>query len=132
MPTEKKLKREDVIKAVKKFKGKVGLVAEHFGVVSQTIYNYADRYKTVADAIKLYRKQFNETLLDTAESKLQTAIMEGKAWAVRYALDKKGASRGYIEQKNLNHEVSERKQISKKITIENAREIYEKAINSYE
>ena len=97
------LNRNDLVKSVKKYKGKLALVAQDMKVSLATIYNYRDRYKSVANAIKTEQDQWYCGLVDTAESKLQTAVMEGKAWAIRYALDTQGKNRGFVIKQSLEH-----------------------------
>lgn len=100
-PTE--CTREEVLAAVRKGRGKTSLVAHILGVTGETVRNYADRWKTVADAIKAERTSFDITLVDKAEVKLEEAVMEGKAWAVKYALDRKGDERGYTPREKQEH-----------------------------
>lgn len=92
-PTE--CTREEVLAAVKKARGKTSLTAHVLDVTEETVRNYAKRWKTVADAIEEERTSFDVTLIDKAEVKLEEAVMAGKAWAIKYALDRKGDERGY-------------------------------------
>lgn len=97
------LDREILINEIWINKGKVGLVAQRLGVTSKTIYNYADRYATVKNAIDDARAHADELLVDTAELKLQAAVMAGEAWSIRYTLGTKGKSRGYGEDVDVQH-----------------------------
>ncbi|MCA9979247.1 MAG: hypothetical protein KDD89_00370 [Anaerolineales bacterium] len=75
------------------------------GVTPWTIYNYRDKYSTVADAIEEARYNLDMSLLDGAEVKLSEAVKQGEAWAIRYVLDKKGHGRGYkeVSRKEVEH-----------------------------
>lgn len=97
------LDREKLINEIWANKGKVGLVANRLGVTTATIYNYAKQYATVKNAIDAARQHADEVLVDTAELKLQSAIMSGEAWAIRYTLSTKGKDRGYGDQLDIKH-----------------------------
>lgn len=111
------LNREELISAIWRNKGKVGLVAESLGVTAKTIYNYADRYATVKNAIDDARLHADEVLVDSAELKLRTAVLNGEAWAVRYTLGTKGRNRGYVEQNNVQHSGSVDLQVKGYVTV---------------
>lgn len=92
------LNREELINVIWEKKGKVSLVAREMGVSTVTIYTYVKRYSTVKNALDSARLDFEEILLDNAEVGLQKQVLEQKAWAIRYALDKKGHGRGYVDR----------------------------------
>ncbi len=102
MPKLTKKERDNIIAAIYKGKGKITLVAESLGVSRQTVYTYRDSYKSIANAIEDSRLTFDEGLLDIAEVKLRQALFDGEQWAIKYVLDKKGKSRGYIDAKNVD------------------------------
>ena len=95
------LDRETLINEIWRNKGKVALVAERLGVTSKTVYNYADKYATVKNALDDSRMHFDELLVDTAEMKVQKAVMADEAWAIRYVLSTKGKARGYVERSEV-------------------------------
>ena len=95
------LDREQLINEIWRNKGKVALVAERLGVTTKTVYNYADKYATVKNALDDSRLHFDELLVDTAEMKVQKAVMNDEAWAIRYVLGTKGKSRGYVERSEV-------------------------------
>lgn len=97
------LDREKLIHEIWANKGKVGLVAQRLNVTTVTIYNYAKQYATVKNALDDARLHADEVLVDTAELKLQTAVMGGQAWAIRYTLGTKGKGRGYVERSEVEH-----------------------------
>lgn len=101
MATEK-LDREELINEIWKQKGKISLVARSMKIATKTIYNYANKYATVQNAIDDARQDFDEFLCDTAEVGLQKATIDREAWAVKYVLSTKGKDRGYVERKEVH------------------------------
>lgn len=100
MPKPEKLDRKEIIDAIKKYHGKVAFVAQSLSVSTATIYNYVNKYSTVKAALDDAQNNWDEGLLDTAESKLQKAVNNGDVWAIRYILNTKGKKRGYGEKNN--------------------------------
>lgn len=90
-----KFTREQMIEAIHEHDGKITSVARALGCSRQTVYNYRDRYKTVAAALREAADDYDVQLLDLAERKLFDAVMQGEQWAVKYALEAKGSLRGY-------------------------------------
>ena len=86
-----------LIESIIRNNGIVSAVAKEFGVTAFTIYHYRNRYTSVAKALEEARVNLDSTLLDGAELKLNEAIRNGEAWAIRYVLKTKGTARGYIE-----------------------------------
>jgi hypothetical protein len=95
------LNREELINAIWLAKGKVSLVAEKMGVSARTIFNYAEKYKSVQDAIDDAREAWDGSLIDLAEVKLLDNVRQNRPWAVKFALITKGKSRGYVERQEL-------------------------------
>jgi hypothetical protein len=95
MARKERIKVQELIDAIHKTSGQLSQVARTFGVYTSTIYEYRDKYPAVAQAIIESRSNFDDILLDTAERQLAIASNDGKAWAIRYILDKKGEARGY-------------------------------------
>lgn len=85
--------REDLIKRIYLMHGKVALIAQHYGVSTRTIYNYCDRYATVKAALDDAQNHAMEVLVDTAETKLQQAVIQGQRWAVNHVLNNSAAAR---------------------------------------
>jgi hypothetical protein len=95
-----------MIEALRQTKGMVYLAAEALGCAPQTVYNYANRYKSVQAEIDNQRGVF----LDNTEMKLEEAIQNGEGRAIAFALKTIGKKRGYtekqeIEQRTTNIEV---------------------------
>ena len=80
------LDREQLINEIWRNKGKVALVAERLGVTTKTVYNYADKYATVKNALDDAQQHSTVLVVDTAETKLQQAVLSGERWAVTYTL----------------------------------------------
>ena len=93
-----RLDRQHLIDTIYAKQGVLSQVARALKVSLPTIYNYRDRYTTVAQAIEDARKTFDTELLDEGEIKLREAVRAGQAWAVRYVLSTKGKARGYVER----------------------------------
>ena len=93
--------RERMIEAVRKGKGKTGAIANMLGCTPATIRNYAKRYKTVENAITEARYDFGEGLVDRAEMRLEQAVDNSEAWAIRLVVTTKGKDRGYVERQEV-------------------------------
>jgi len=93
--------REELISAIWAAQGKVTVAAQRLGCTVRTIYNYANKYATVQNAIDEARAMWDEKLVDLAELKLFQEVNDGSAWAIKYALSTKGKSRGYVERQEV-------------------------------
>jgi hypothetical protein len=82
---------KQVIDALKMTRGMVYLAAESLGCSATTVYNYAEKYPKIKDAIKQQRAR----TIDLAELQLVNAVQHGEMWAVRFALETIGRERGY-------------------------------------
>ena len=69
----------------------ISAAAESLGCSATTVYNYAEKYPTIKDAIKQQRAR----TIDLAELQLVNAVQKGEMWAVRFALETIGRERGY-------------------------------------
>jgi hypothetical protein len=98
MPKPQRYTAAEVIAAIKHTRGMLTLAAERLGCSDETMYNYAKRYPSVAEAIKQQR----DRVLDITELKLQEAVNAGESWAVQFMLRTIGKERGYVER----HEVT--------------------------
>lgn len=93
--------REKLIEAIYKADGKITTVSKAVKISRATIYRYAQQYATIQNAIDDARETHDEELLDDAETELKKAVKAGEQWAVRYTLDKKGQSRGYVDRREI-------------------------------
>lgn len=89
----------EVIDALKKRSGLVYLAAMDLGCHPNTILNYINRHKSVADAQKARRGE----LVDAAEHGLLGGLSRGEPWAILFALKTLGADRGYVEPQKHEH-----------------------------
>lgn len=92
-----KLTATQVIEALKKHQGLAALAAESLGVNVQTIYNYRDRYPTVAEAIA----HLKEKRIDVVEGKLWSRINSDDTTAIIFFLKTQGKGRGYVERQEI-------------------------------
>jgi hypothetical protein len=101
MPKRSKPKHTtaSIVAAVKKRKGKLYLAAADLGITTQTLRNYARRWKEVRNAIH----EAKGRMLDVAEDKLFQAIAKGEAWAICFFLKTQGKHRGYVERVEKRH-----------------------------
>lgn len=90
-------KTEDIITALEKTHGMVFLAAKELGCSAMTIYRRAEAVKAVRDTIDAQRGK----MLDAAELKLETAIMNGEPWAITLALKTIGKHRGYVDRQEV-------------------------------
>jgi len=110
MAGAEKIDRHLLIKVIQAKRGKLTAVAAEMKVSLRTVYYYIERYASVKKAVAEARLELDVSLLDKAETSLERSVEVGEAWAVKYALDKKGKSRGYGErnvQETINYNVGE-------------------------
>ena len=88
---------EQIIEALRKTKGLIGLAADELKCDRKTIYNHVKRSAAVREALESVR----ERNLDVAESKLLGAIDTGESWAITYYLSRIGRERGYGDRSEL-------------------------------
>lgn len=88
---------DDIIEALHKTHGMIFLAAEKIGCSGRTIQRRAEEVKAVKAVIDSYRGQ----LLDKAEVRLETAIMNGEPWAITLALKTIGKHRGYVDRQEV-------------------------------
>jgi hypothetical protein len=92
-----KVTASEVIEALKKHQGLAALAADSLGVHVQTIYNYRDKYPTVADTIKHLR----EKRKDVVEGKLWSRINSDDTTAIIFFLKTQAKDRGYVERQEI-------------------------------
>lgn len=101
-----RLNRKQLIETIHAKQGVLSQVARALDVTLPTIYNYRNRYASVAQAIEDSRNRYDTELLDEAEYKLRESVRNGDAWAVKYVLDKKGKVRGFGDDVKLEQRVT--------------------------
>ena len=86
-----------VIAALEEAQGYVSKTASLLGCTPKTVYNYRDRFSTVAEAWQGIR----EKRTDFVENKLQEQINKGNVTAIIFYLKTQAKDRGYIERQEL-------------------------------
>ena len=76
------------------------LASKELGCSRMTIYRRAEKDHKVREAIDSFRGQ----IIDKAELKLETAVMNGEPWAITLALKTIGKNRGYVEKQEVANE----------------------------
>ena len=89
-----KLTAEQVIEALKKYNGLAAMAADALGITAQTIYNYRDRYVSVADTLH----HLKEKRKDIVEGKLWGRINSDDTTAIIFYLKTQAKDRGYVER----------------------------------
>lgn len=88
---------DGVAAALVKRKGNLSAVARQFGVTRQAVGKYVgDR-----PALGQIALDQRETRVDAAEGKLDQAVDNGEAWAIKYTLACLGKNRGYVERQEI-------------------------------
>lgn len=95
----KRIPEKDFLYAIEKSMGNVSAAAKILGCSRQTVHS---RINTVP-RIKEAHEEFRQKAIDNAESALQSAVLNGEAWAVCFTLKTIGKSRGYVERQELEH-----------------------------
>lgn len=97
MARRQELKAEDVIKALENNQGLAALAAHALGVSMQTIYNYRDRYPTIAARMK----ELRERRTDRVELALYDKINAGDTASIIFYLKTQAKDRGYVERQEV-------------------------------
>lgn len=88
----------EITEALERGNGYVSKVASLLGCTPRTVYNYRDRYPTVAEAWESIR----EARHDFVENALHKAINEGNVTAIIFYLKTQAKQRGYIERQEVS------------------------------
>jgi len=92
-----KFTNKSIIDAVNSVNGMVYLAARKIGCNPQTIYNRMKKVPAIREAVENARGE----LVDIAEQKLRTAVINGEPWSVAMVLKTLGKSRGYVERQEV-------------------------------
>lgn len=101
---QKKLDRRELIEQIELSQGVISLVSQRLDVSRQAIYDACRRWPSVKKALDDARAMYKSGLCDEAELALRASVRKEKPWAIRYALDNHGQSRGYGKQ--VDHAVT--------------------------
>ncbi len=93
-----KFTAEEVIRALNDSQGLPALAADKLGCTAQTVYNYRDRYKSIAEAMHHQK----EKRIDFAEGKLWQNINNNDTTAIIFFLKTQAKSRGYVERQEVS------------------------------
>jgi len=88
---------EQVIKALRKKRGFLAAVAKELGCTRQTVYNYVNRYPTIAQALEEIREERH----DWVEGKLLKQIENDNMTAIIFYLKTQAKHRGYVERQEV-------------------------------
>jgi hypothetical protein len=93
----KRLKDEQIEKAIIKTNGKVGLMAQMLDTSRQSIRSHINANPKLSEL--MYR--LPEIKLDAIENKLDEAALRGEPWAVCFKLKCLAKDRGYVERQEV-------------------------------
>ena len=99
MAKKKKYTAQQVIDALQKADGYVSKTASLLKCNPQTVYNYRDSYKSVAEAWEAIREKRH----DFVENALHNQISEGNTTATIFYLKTQAKHRGYVEKSEVEH-----------------------------
>lgn len=102
MPRQQKFKLQDLLNAAKGSMGIWAAICAKMQMSRSCLGNYIQRYPELRQAIEDER----ERGLDFVESKLLEQIKQDDLRAIMFYLERKGAHRGWSEQKKVNLEGS--------------------------
>ena len=91
--------KKALLQALEKSLGIVTTACRQVGITRQTFYNYLEKDKKFAEAVK----DIENIALDFAESALFKNIGNRKEASTIFYLKTKGRHRGYIEKQELEH-----------------------------
>ena len=97
MAKKNSYKATQVIAALEEGQGYVSKAASLLGCTPKTVYNYRDRYPTIAEAWLGIR----ERRTDFVENKLQEQIDKGNVTAIIFYLKTQAKERGYVERQEI-------------------------------
>lgn len=96
-----RMQKEAFLKALEKSLGNITMACREIGIERKTFYNWKDS----DPAFRERYEEMAEVVTDFVESKFMQLINALDTTAVIFYLKTKGASRGYIEQKNIKADV---------------------------
>lgn len=79
--------------------GNLTAIAKRLGVHRNTVLNYVNRWKTVADAIE----QERELRKDFVEDKMLKRVMKGSDTMIIFFAKTQMKDRGYVERQEITH-----------------------------
>jgi len=97
-----RIKLESYKEALRLANGYKSFAAAILGVTPSAVSKRISRNKSLQKLAADLLHDRDANLVETAENKLQAAVRDGKAWAIRYILDNKGAERGFSSKLTID------------------------------
>ncbi len=94
-----KLTATAVEEKLREYNGNMAAVGRALGVTRVSVFQFVQRHPTLQQVMLDCR----ETRVDTAESALDRAVLNGEGWSISLTLKTIGKNRGYVEQTETIH-----------------------------
>jgi len=91
--------KKQIKTALEQSRGQVYIAARSLSCSPNTIYDWMEKNDDLMAIRDFYRGQ----RIDTAELKLDDAMLAGEAWAIAFILKTIGKDRGYVEANRTEH-----------------------------
>jgi hypothetical protein len=104
-----RIKLESYKEALRLANGYKSFAAAILGVTPSAVSKRISRNKSLQKLAADLLHDRDANLVETAENKLQAAVRDGKAWAIRYILDNKGAERGFSRKLTIDGNLTQEK-----------------------
>ena len=91
------MRKNDVVGAIRQYKGNISAIARAFGITRQAVYNYISNKPDLKQLIEDER----ESMIDDAESEIYKQIRKGNTTALIFFLKTQGKQRGYVERNEI-------------------------------
>jgi hypothetical protein len=91
------MRKNDVVGAIRQYRGNISAIARAFQVSRQAIYDYISNKPDLKQLIQDER----EAMIDDAESEIYKQLKKGNTAALIFFLKTQGKSRGYVERQEI-------------------------------
>jgi hypothetical protein len=91
------MRKNDVIGAIRQYRGNISAIARAFQVSRAAIYDYISNKPDLKQLIQDER----ESMIDDAESEIYKQFKKGNTAALIFFLKTQGKQRGYVERQEL-------------------------------
>lgn len=95
-------RKKKLLKHLGEGRGIISYACQKAGVSRQTFYNWKTEDDEFAQAVE----NISEDIIDVVESKLLSQINDNNLTAIIFFLKTKGRSRGYVEQTDVNANIT--------------------------
>ena len=96
-----RISKKKVKEAIKASGGVIAAVARQCDVTRQAMWNFF--HKEGNESFLEMLKQEDDAITDLAENKMNTKINDGHWPAIKFRLESKGASRGFVTKQEIEH-----------------------------